>query len=801
MKCITPYIIILLAAISGASVRGEESIGEPGQDQAGIRFFETKVRPLLVEHCYECHGPDSGKGEADLRVDSLEGLLKGGLSGPALTRGEPSQSLLMFAVKHDGAVAMPPKKKLPQAEIDALGAWIKMGAPWPGSTQIVAAATAKDSPNQWDEEARQFWAFQPIRAVEPPDVHDAEWSASPIDRFVLARLNAAGLKPVEAADKNTLLRRVTLDLLGVPPTPAEVDAFLNDHRPDAFEHVVNRLLESPLYGERWGRHWLDVARYADSNGMDDNLAYSDAWRYRDYVITSLNTDKPFNRFIHEQLAGDILAGSDPERRDELVVATGFLTIGPKMLAEDDPVKQQLDIVDEQLDTTCRVLMGLTMGCARCHDHKYDPLSLSDYYSLAGIFSSTKTMITFRVDSKWNTTGLGSVEAALRLEDLEQIADRHDNALVNGNTLVMTPEERTAHANLLDKVWKEYALIPKAMAVTEGEIGDLEIRLRGNHLTRGAAAPRRFPSIFASDETLPITASASGRWELAKWLTSDSHPLPARVLVNRVWRWHFGQGLVRTVDNFGKLGETPSHPELLDFLSRQFIAEGWSLKKLHRHILLSKTWQMSTARNEQAAQLDPDNRLLWHRSRQRMEAEVLRDSLLSVSGLLDPGMGGPAMESTPFQNLSLGGLVRKPELYQSTRRSVYLPVLRGAVYDVFQAFDYPDPAILNGDRATTTVASQALFMMNGELVHQAARKLGETITAEPLPSDRDRLQQLCQRLFCRAADDDELEQWSQFLTQYQLAGSLRTESEADRRKLAWEGLCRALLSSNEFIYIN
>ncbi len=769
--------------------------------EAGVQYFESKVRPLLIKHCFECHGPDSGPGEANLRVDSLESLLRGGKSGPALIRNEPANSLMILAVRHDGAVAMPPKKKLTPAEIDVLASWVKIGTPWPGAANVAPPASSPDIAVPWSDEARQFWAFQTPRSPQRPAVRDARWPRLPIDDFILARLEAADLHPAPPADKRTLLRRVTLDLLGLPPTPAELEAFENDDSAEAFERVVVRLLDSPHYGERWGRNWLDVVRYADSNGMDDNLAYSDAWRYRDYVIAAFNADKPYDRFVQEQLAGDLLAEQEPVRRDELVVATGFLAIGPKMLAEDDPVKQQLDIVDEQLDTTCRVFLALTMGCVRCHDHKFDPLSVGDYYALAGIFKSTRTMVSYRVDSKWNSTALGGIEPGLRLKDLEQMIDRHDNALVNGNPSKMSADERSGHAHLLEKALADYAVVPKAMSVTEGDVGDLEIRLRGNHLTRGAVAPRRFPTILAGTHQPALKNDNSGRLDLARWLTRADHPLTPRVIVNRVWRWHFGQGLVSSVDNFGRLGQAPSHPELLDWLATRFVADGWSFKKLHQQILLSQTWQMSTAWNEQAAQVDPQNRLLWRMPRHRMEAEVLRDSLLFVSGQLDPTMGGTQLSTTPFQNLSIGGLARKPELYQSPRRSVYLPVLRGAVSEFFQAFDFPDPAILNGDRATTIVASQALFMMNSSLVRQSAERLADMLLCDTFSSDHERMRYACRRLFGRPAEPEDLAAWEEFLSQYQSAPSLAGESPESRRRWGWLGLCRALLSSNEFIYVN
>ena len=797
-QCITAWLSLL-------GILGGVTAPACGDDGAGIRFFESKIRPVLAENCFGCHGPDAGKRKAGLRIDSLESLRRGGDSGPAIVPGDPDASLLILAVRHDSSVAaMPPKSKLQPGEIEALAAWVKMGAPWPtGRPLRVAPKTpAAASSARWDDATRAFWAFQPLKTPPLPDVGDRSRPRSPIDLFILSKLDEFRLKPAIPADRRTLIRRATLDLLGLPPSPEEIDAFVRDQSPDAFARVVDRLLASPRYGERWGRHWLDVARYADSNGMDDNLAYPEAWRYRDYVIAAFNADKPFDRFLQEQLAGDLLAEAEPARRDELIVATGFLALGPKMLAEDDPVKQQMDIVDEQLDTTSRAFLGLTMGCARCHDHKFDPLLLPDYYALAGIFKSTRTMLTYRVDSKWNATGLGARQSALRLEDLEQIIDRHDNALVNGNTNKMSVEERTARAKLLEDAKAEYARIPKAMAVTEGIVEDLQVFLRGNHLTKGPLAPRRFPTILAGDNQAPLPPSASGRLELARWLAAPANPLTARVLVNRVWRWHFGRGLVRSVDNFGKLGQPPTHPRLLDWLATQFIRDGWSVKALHRRIMASQSYQMSTTWDEHAAQIDPENRLLWRMPRTRMDAETLRDSILSVCGRLDSRMGGEAIPSpAPFQNLTATGVASRAELYQTDRRSVYLPVLRGALYDQFQAFDFPDPAVANGDRMGTTVASQALFMMNGPLMRSAPEHLAKHLLAAPgVFRPRPHAAGLNAHLG-RPAWDQEISGWTSFLDRYQAADSLKAETNDARRIKAWQGLCRAMLSSNEFIYVD
>ncbi len=411
------------------------------------------------------------------------------------------------------------------------------------------------------------------------------------------------------------------------------------------------------------------------------------------------------------------------------------------------------------------------------------------------------MISFRVDSKWHATALGRPEAATRLDELQQSLDRHDNALVNGNTNRMSSTERATHAKQVEEARRAYAAIPKAMAVCEGDVGDLEVFLRGNHLTRGPRVPRHFPTILAGPSQPALNPKQSGRLDLARWMTDPGNSLTARVIVNRVWRWHFGEGIVRSTDNFGKLGEPPSHPELLDWLATTLIADGWSLKKLHKRIMLSRAYQMSTTWNEAAARLDPENRLLWRVPRRRMEAEVLRDSLLFVSGELDFTMGGAPMPSEPFENLTATGAALKPELYQSRRRSLYLPLLRSAVYDVFQAYDFPDPAVSNGDRATTTVAGQALFLMNGTIVDMASDHLAANFANDQSRPLQERLNDLCRQVLGRDMRGDEFTLWNDFLARYEHAAARAGEPEERQARLAWKGLSRALLSSNEFVYVD
>ncbi len=782
--------LLLLAAKASAA--------EPARpDPAALKFFEDRVRPILANRCLSCHGLDKPKG--GLRLDSLAAMLEGGDRGPAIVPGKPEESLLVQAIRHGEALQMPPKAKLPPQEIADLTAWIKAGALWPNAAASVrAAATAERT---FTDEERSFWAFQKPEAVAPPAVHDVTWVKSPLDRFILARLEAHGLRPAPPADRRTLIRRVYFDLIGLPPKPEAVEAFVRDESPNAFARVVDDLLARPQYGERWGRHWLDVARYADSNGMDENLAMGHAWRYRDYVIDAFNKDKPYDQFVKEQLAGDLLPPGNPDRSAEHLTATGFLCIGPKMLAEDDPVKMEMDIIDEQVDTVGRTFLGLTLGCARCHDHKFDPISQADYYSLAGIFKSTKTMEHFKVVARWQELPAGTREAVARLRRHDElIADKKAEIAALSRCGLNAPVEALAQLHEeLAALRKTRADVPEVMAVSDGKPTNLRIHLRGSHLTLGREVPRQFPRILAGDKQAPVDERQSGRLQLAEWLTRPDHPLTSRVLVNRVWRWHFGEGLVRSTDNFGKLGDRPTHPELLDWLAVRFVEGGWSLKALHRLILLSNTYQMSTTYEDRAARADPENRLHWRHDRRRLEAEELRDSLLAVSGKLDLTMGGNLY---PGDNRAyvIGYPNSTYDKYDFNRRSVYLPVIRSDVYAVLQAFDFPDPSVPSGERATTTVAPQALFLMNGRIVAEQTRHLAETLQADAGLDAAGRVRVLYERAYSRPPTTAEIARALDFVHRCEEALVAEKLEETERQRRAWQSLCRIVLAANEFIYL-
>ncbi|WP_296461719.1 PSD1 and planctomycete cytochrome C domain-containing protein [Rubinisphaera sp.] len=805
--CLSYYAIII--AIILGHVPTQVMSDDKTSDQE-IQFFETSIRPLLLKHCTDCHGADSQ--ESDLRLDSLSGMLNGGKAGPALLPGKPEGSLIVTAVSYrDNDLKMPPDEKLSKQEIADLTRWVQMGAPHPDAD----LETASRRPTQHIDiaEGRKHWAFRPVKKPEVPSQGN-----NPVDAFISRSQQLQGILPLGPADKRTLIRRATFDLIGLPPTIEEIENFVNDNSADAFEKVVDRLLDSPHYGERQARHWLDIARYADSNGLDENVAHGNAWRYRDYVVESLNQDKPYSEFLREQLAGDLLeSGDDYELRNVRLIATGYLVLGPKVLAEVDGNKMEMDIVDEQLDTIGRGLMGLTLGCARCHDHKFDPIGNDDYYGLAGIFKSTRAMETFEKVARWNenpiptTADIAKEEqhtaiiSAKKEEISTLIASASDELKPpTGETLPADvekrfPEETQTQLKLLREELKTLEsnapVMPTAMGVKEGTIADTAIHLRGSHLTLGNVVPRRFPRVLAGDQQPEISDNRSGRLEFANWLTDGDHPLTARVMVNRIWNWHFGTGLVPTVDNFGLQGTPPTHPELLDWLANRFIEEGWSVKAMHRQIMLSDAYQRSSGFDSQNAENDPGNLTYWKFNIRRLKAESLRDAMLAVSGTLDPELGGNLLEVKNRDYLFNHTSQDKSTYNDIRRRSLYLPVIRNHLYDLFQLFDYTDASVLNGKRETSTIAPQALLLMNSELITDLTTSMAQDLLRQHT-SNEDRIEELYLRSYGRAPDEQEVERVVQFLSQFEKLTATNDEAEAH----AWQALCQAIVSSSEFLYI-
>jgi hypothetical protein len=788
-----------------------------------LAFFETAVRPVLVEQCGRCHG--ATKQWAGLRLDSREAFLKGGDTGPAIVPGKPEESLLIQAVRQtDEALKMPPEGRLTDRQIADLVRWIERGAPFP---QTAATAGRTRDPNHW--------AFLSRAAVVPPSVTHVEHVRTPVDQFLLQRLEAEGLTLAPETDRATLLRRVTFDLTGLPPTPGEIAAFLAEERPDAYERVVDRLLASPAYGERWGRHWLDVARYADSNGLDENVCHGNAWRYRDWVVSAVNADLPFDEFLTQQLAGDLLLTSGESQRQSYLTATGFLTIGPKVLAEVDEAKMRMDIVDEQIETVGRVFLGLTLGCARCHDHKFDPIQTSEYYALAGVFKSTKTMDQYTKVAKWHENPLPGEEARevermfgeqlrTRRLALRQAVDqanaaarqalRAEQAAGEAGAAATPPEptpeqleakypEETKGA--LKKQREELAAfektgpeVPTAMGVTEDQVIDVAVHLRGNPLKLGEVVSRSVPAVFRGAVMPQFFPHESGRRQLAQWLIDPRHPLTSRVIVNRVWRWHFGRGLVRSTDNFGLLGEAPSHPELLDWLANWFVAEGWSLKELHRLLVTSAVYRQSSTATPQGLEKDPENRLYGRADVRRLEAEAVRDALLAAGDQLDRQVGGSLLK---VKNRAYFFDHTSKDLtdYTSDRRSLYLPVVRNNVYDLFQLLDYPDAAVPSGDRATTTVAPQALLMLNSEFVMQSADRLAARLLAQE-GSDEDRIAALWLRTYGRSPAPAEVDESLKYLGELEQALATGQPVSPENRRAAWNVLCHTTVAANEFVYL-
>jgi hypothetical protein len=871
-----------------------------GSHPVDLAFFESRIRPVLVEHCEECHSNTSDALRGGLRVDSREALLAGGDSGPAVVPGKPDESLLLAALRHDG-FEMPPSGRLPAAVIEDFAAWISSGATDPRD-----GASTPAPRGQIDIEAgRQHWAFQSIRRPDLPPIADAAWPLTSLDHFVLARLEAADRVPTADADRATWLRRVTFDLAGLPPTPTEIDAFLADASSEAFTTVVDRLLASPQFGERMARHWLDLARFAESSGGGRSLVFKEAWRYRDYVIDAFNSDMPIDQFIVEQLAGDLLPAASPNDRSRQLIATAYLMLGAINYEEQDKRFLEMNVIDEQLDTLGQGLMGMTLGCARCHDHKFDPIPTDDYYALAGILKSTKTLIHRNV-STWTeqplpmpsplaeAVAMHDAEAsklAQQLEDAKQHlaaldpkagnqaprspgsfaglvfddsdavrvgewtastftkpfigegyvhdadgekgnrtltfqprlekAGRYDvrlayttgqnratnvpvsllsldgdatvtvnmreppsldghfvslgtfafdtsdqwfvlisnegtdgHVVVDGLQFLPVDAETVAAKPMPEMPEAENALtaakaevarledakkaldanrpeVPQAMAAEDAEsMHDCAVCIRGDVHNSGRVVPRGVlqVAVLGSPPTMP--AEQSGRVELASWIADRDHPLTSRVFVNRVWQHLFGQGLVTTPDNFGTTGQPPSHPDLLDFLARQFTDGGWSAKTLIREITLSRTYRQAVA-SDAPPPSDPSNALLAGVTRRRLDAECLRDAILSIAGTLDQRMGGPGISDPAV--LAQAGSETPSEYtfeFSDTRRSIYTPAFRNRRLELFEVFDAANPNAVVGQRPVSTVSTQGLYLLNSPFVMEQAAAAAKRLLATP-----------------------------------------------------------------------
>ena len=766
---------------------------EPAVDQ----FFESRIRPILANNCYQCH---TGANSGGLRVDSREALLKGGHSGPSVVPGSPGSSLLIQATNHTHSrLKMPPADKLEPADIADLSRWVEAGAPWPKSDPPPTPSVSSADKYQITPQQRAFWAFRPIRNPAPPPARAKAWQTNPIDAFILEKLDEKKLAPSPRASKLTLIRRASFDLTGLPPTPQEVDSFLADKSSTAFAKLVDRLLVSPRYGERWGRHWLDVVRYSDTAGDASDYPIPQAHLYRDYVIDAFNNDKPYNQFVREQLAGDLLpADSEPQKWQQLI-ATGYLANARRFNV--NPLQFSHLTIDDTIDNFGKTFLGLSIACARCHDHKFDPIPNRDYFALYGIFQSTKypfpgseknhrpqgliprhpdevnTVLKPYLDELYKITGrLGKVEGEKR-SFVEGVTPNRTMAGI----LAEIKELEGKRDPLLARAPK----VDMAYAVVDGSPGNARIQRRGEPKDLGEEVPRGFLAIVSSQPTPPL--QGSGRLELADWVVDPVNPLPARVMVNRLWQHHFGKGLAHSPSDFGKRGNPPTHPELLDYLATRFVQSGWSIKAMHRLLMLSETYQQASTENPANQEIDAANDFLWRYSRRRLDAESYRDTLLMTSGQLEFGPPGPH----PFPHMGTWQFMQHgpfSAVYESKRRSVYVMNQRIQRHPYFSLFDGADAAISTAQRPLTITPIQALFSMNSELTADAASLWAKALQAA-YATDPLRLQAAYRTALGRTATAEEISRAGRYL--------------AEARKLGGAPLTsflHALLSSNEFLFV-
>jgi mono/diheme cytochrome c family protein len=808
-------------------------------DPAAIEFFEAQVRPLLEARCYKCHGGgEAAKG--GLRLNARASLLRGGDTGAAISLEAPAESLLLKAINYDG-YEMPPEGKLPPEEIAILARWVELGLPWtPGEEGDESELPAAHGPPQVNDEARNFWSFRPVERPAVPAATDPAWNQNPIDAFILSRLESEGLRPAPAASRQALIRRAYYDLTGLPPTPEEVAAFVADESADAWPRLVERLLESPHYGEKWGRHWLDLVRYAETNSYERDGIKPNAWRYRDYVIRAFNQDLPYDRFVTEQLAGDEL----PDRTADTLIATGYYRLG---IWDDEPVDHEqalYDDLDDILATTSQVFLGLTMNCARCHDHKLDPVPQADYYRMLSFFAGVQrfgvrsyesiveqslrtiappeeqqrhaaAIAAHQAQIAENDKALAIAEEAIRadLSPVEKEEFEHEDrqvAIAQKRVPGVLSEEQFAEYKRLHRRRDKLRRSPPAaleMALCVTEIGptprDMHVLVRGNPHVPGDRVEPGFPSVLPT-ATPEYSSSDHGtcgrRLALARWIASSGTPLTARVMVNRVWQHHFGEGLVRTPSNFGLQGDAPTHPELLDWLAAEFVARGWRIKELHRLMMLSQTYQRSSQADAAALERDPENRLLARFNMRRLTAEEVRDSILAVNGTLNRDkMFGPSIytiipdEVLAGQSMPGAGWGRSaPD--DEARRSIYIHVKRSLPPPILASFDAPDTDFSCPVRFATTQPTQALGLMNSAFLNTEARRFVETLRRQA-PDDRAEQVRLClRRVTQREVTEDELARGLRLIEALESEHGL----DADR---ALTLFCVVALNLNEFMYLD
>ncbi len=835
--CSTRMLAAALVLGLAAVARGAEPA--PADATAAAEFFDTQVEPLLTTHCLKCHGGE-GSPKGGLYLTSRDSILEGGDSGPAVSLEAPGESLLLEAVNY-ASYEMPPSGKLADEQIAVLTRWIDQGLPWGTKRELAQRSDDEHGPPQVNEASKAFWSFQPVDAPAPPTI-DHPWVKTPIDAFVLNRLQQAGLEPAPPADKTALLRRAYYDLIGLPPSPAEVEAFLADDSPGAFQRVVETLLESPHYGERWGRHWLDLVRYAETNSYERDGAKPYVWRYRDYVIRSFNADKPYDQFVTEQLAGDEL----DEVTRESIIATGYYRLG---LWQDEPVDPEQELyedLDDLVRTTGEVFLGLTVGCARCHDHKLDPIPQEDYYRMLAFFRNVRRFGVRSLESVEDASvrALASVEEVRRNQ--EEV-ERHKRQSKEVHRAIEALDKRIVAAlvGVEKDDWKTEAMrvdiarrqIGKALSQEEfdryaeltAERDELarsrppglekalcvkehgrtcpttHVLVRGNAHAPGAEVEPGFLSVLSPPEpaiALPAedVASTGRRRALARWITSADNPLTARVMVNRIWHYHFGRGIVRSTSDFGFQGIRPTHPELLDWLASEFVAGGWRLKRLHKLIMLSSTYQMSSAANDKALAADPLNNLLWRYDMRRLSAEEIRDSILAVNDSLNRAdMFGPSVYVTIPDEVLAGQSMPgagwgKSRPGESSRRSIYIHVKRSLPVPLIANFDGPETDASCPARFVTTQPTQALGMLNSAFIGEQAQRLADYLRQQAGVDRPAQVSLALQRLFQREPTPAEIDRGVKLLAALEREHELSPE-------LALKQFCVAMYNLNEFVYLD
>jgi hypothetical protein len=745
-------LAVPLLSRSSGSVAGDppqkKAVKESPPSAEEMAFFDKEVLPLLKANCYKCHA--DGKARGGLSLADRASLLKGGETGPAISLERPEDSLLLRAINHRDELKMPPASaaKLSQKEIDILTRWVKAGAP---GLPAQAIAIPKKGPDITEQD-RSYWAYQPVKRPEVPVVKDSTWAKNPIDAFILSRLEAKGLSPAAPADRLTLVRRAYYDLIGLPPTPEEVDAFVKDNTPDAYERLIDKLLASPHYGEKWARHWLDLVRYGETNGYEFDQPKPFIWRYRDYVIDAFNQDKPYDEFVREQIAGDLLGTVTAPS----LIATGYFRVGQWDSGAADRVLQKYEVLDNILSTTGQVFLGMSLGCARCHDHKKDPILQRDYYRLLAFFHNIS-----------------------------------DPGAKKSKSVMLSLQGQSQDIPLKDREEKI-----QVSCVVESGSADTHVLIRGNPQAKGDRVDPGFPEVLVEGKPVAVTG---GRSALAKWLTDPKNPLTARVMVNRLWQHHFGRGIVPTPNDFGKIGEPPTHPELLDWLASEFVAGGWKMKQMHRLLMTSNAYRMSSKANKKGLTIDPGNALLWHFNMRRLTAEEVRDSILAVSGRLNPKMAGQSIYP-PIPKEVLAGQARPGAGWKTSppqeaaRRSVYVHIKRSLLVPILAQFDQADTDASCPVRFTTTVPTQALGLLNDEFSNEEAKVFAQRLMKEAPQGLEAQVSRAIRLTTGRIPGADEVKKDVAFVRELQTANQL---SEMDALRF----YCLMVLNTNEFIYLD